>query len=300
MPRAEGPGSVRLQGMLGVALFLCLAVPCFSESIQETADNYFAVLKKDFDRLALNRALGNPRTSPVNRMFVTSLKKHQPLAYLARVNARGMVLNEVIRGEVPQRKVKRKVGDVEWYTTVAKSKKAFCGFAEDNGRYYVIWSEPIVVKKRFGGVIAAKIDIWDCFHKLSNETMEPFLVRIGQKSLYSNKWKNESAFVEEALNVPGVEKISLLTERPSPAAHVAETLAASVQRDTSAVAPGPAPVSAVQTPSGGKKVPSGFAKHRTVFIIIGIVVALIFIFLLFQFYVWLNHKFLMRSINRPD
>jgi hypothetical protein len=290
--------------MWAVVLCLCFTVPCFSESIHEAADNYFAFLKKDFDRLALNPALRNPRINPVNRIFVTSLKKHQPLAYLARVNARGLVINEVVRGEVPQKKVKRKVGDVEWYSAVAKNKRTYCGFAEDNGRYYLIWSEPIVAKKRFGGVIAAKVDIWDCFHKLSNETMEPFLVRIGQKSLYSNKWKNESAFVEEPLAVPGVETISLLTERPSPAAHVAETLAASVRRDTSSVAPGPAPVSALQpgaaATTGAKKASSGFAKHRTVIIIIGIVIAIIFIFLLFQFYVWLNHKFLMRSINRPD
>ncbi len=284
--------------LVGAGLFMFSAMPSFSDFSKDASDNYFASLKKDFDKLVANHALKNPRAGSVNGVFVMSLKKHQPIAYLARVNAKGMVLNEVIRGEVPKKKVNRKIGDEAWYSFVMKNQKPFYGFVEDNGRYYLVWADAITAKKKTAFVIGSKIDIWDCFHKLSNDIPQAFLVKIGAKSLYSNKWKTGVTSQEEPLEVPGVDKISLVTEKPAAAARAAETLAASVQRDTSALAAVPAGQSSSLGSASEKPVQPH--KHRIIVILISIVVVILLIFLIFRLYAWLNNKFLMRSINKPD
>jgi hypothetical protein len=284
---------------LALALLLLVSVPCFSESMKDTANAYFSLLKKDFDKLASSKAIKNSHTGPINGLFVASLKKHLPISYLARANAKGVIISEVVRGEMPKKKTHRKVGNEDWYSFIVKNKKAFNGISEENGRYYLTWSVPLMgAKKRSSGVMVEKIDLWDCFHMLSKETTAPYLVRLEKKSLYSHEWKNESSFFEEPMTIPGIEQITILTEKPVVASHTAETLDVSVQRVTS-VAAAPAQVTA-EKPEKVQKSPAKSAKNHVLVIIIGITVALLLIIFLFRFYIWLNHKFLMHSINKPD
>lgn len=286
-------------GCLALALPLLVSVPCFSDSLKDTANAYFAVLKKDFDKLAANKAIKNPRTGPVNVLFAASLKKHLPISYLARANTKGVIINEVVRGEKPRKKVHRKTGKAEWYSFAVKNKKAFSGISEENGRYWLTWSKPLMgAKKRSAGVVVEKIDLSDCFQLLSKETTAPYLVRVGQKSLYSYKWTNDSSYLEEPLTIPGIEKITILTEKPVAPAHAAETLDISVQR-VNAVPAAPTQVTP-EKPVKAKQAPAKISKKRVLVIIIGIVVVLLLIIFLFRFYMWLNHKFLMHSINKSD
>jgi tetrahydromethanopterin S-methyltransferase subunit A len=119
-----------------------------------------------------------------------------------------------------------------------------------------------------------------------------------EKSLYSHKWKNESSYLEEPMTIPGIEKITFLTEKPVAAPHAAETLDVSVQR-VNAVPAAPTQVTA-EKPVKAKQAPAKITKKRVLVIIIGIVVVILLIIFLFRFYIWLNHKFLMHSINKPD
>lgn len=293
--------------ILSAVLLMCFFTPSFSGSLQDSFNQYFASLKKDFGKLAASTAHKNMRSKSTSGVFVAFLKKHQPCSYLAKINQRGKIVSEVIRGEVPKKAVNRKVGDAEWYAATVKNKKPYQGVVEDNGRYYLVWTVPVLSKKRCVGVVVSKIDIWDCFHKLSNETPTPFLVRLGQKSLYSNKWKNEGEFNEDTLSIPGVEQISLLSEKPLAATHAAETLAASVRRDTGSLTQSAGTSPSISTgqanaPATGKstKQSTGPAKHRIIVIVFAVVVVLLLLFLIFRLYVWLNHKFLMRAINKPD
>jgi hypothetical protein len=120
--------------------------------------------------------------------------------------------------------------------------------------------------------------------------------------LYSNKWKTESSFLAEQLEVPGADNVTLLTEKTAGATKVAETLATSVTRDTSAAgASGQSVSGPIQSSASVSAVNKAHSsKHRTLFIVLAMVAVLLFAFLIFRFYVWLNHKFLMRSINKPD
>jgi hypothetical protein len=286
-------------GCLALALPLLVSVPCFSDSMKDTANAYFAVLKKDFDKLAASQAIKKSRPGPVKGLFVASLKKNPPISRLVRVNAKGIIINEVARGEKPKKKMHRKIGNEEWYSFTVKNKKAFSGISEEKGRYYLTWSKPLLgAKKHIAGVVAEKIDLGYCFHMLSKETTAPYLVRLEQKSLYSHKWKNDSSYLEEPMTIPGIEKITFLTEKPVAASHTAETLDVSVQR-VNAVPAAPMQVTP-EKPVKAKKAPAKISKKRVLIIIIGVVVVILLIIFLFRFYIWLNHKFLMHSINKSD
>jgi hypothetical protein len=280
---------------------LCLFsyAPVFSAPMtKDSIEQYFASLKKDFDKMADNSVMKKPKSKSINGIFVTTLKRHQPIYSFMRTNAKGVMVNEVIRGQVPE-KVKKSVKEQEWFKRIAKTATEYYGFTfiEENGRYYLFWVSPILgPKKKFGGAVVAKIYLWDCFHEMSKETTEPFLIRLGGKSLYSDKWKNAKNMIDVPLDVAGVEKISLITEKPVVAP---DTTLTAVHKDTGAVA-AVAPALLNDKPAKTKVATGFFAKNKLLIIICGIVLLIIVIFLLIQFYTWLSNVFTMRNINKTD
>ena len=282
-----------------------IAVPCFSEPMKDTINHYFSVLQKDFNKCVSSSVCKKPRTSPVNRLFSATLKKHPAMYSLVRVNAKDVIINEVDRGALPK-KVHKKIAKQAWYVAVEKNREYY-GVMEENGKYFLLWAKSIISKKGFGGAVAVKIDLWDCFHSLTSESTVPFIVRINGKSLYSHKMKDDAIVQEEPLYIPGVANASLLSEKPVVAAapapagpHSGEMLAASVRRDTGSQGASRTAEASIDTSEKIKSPAANPSKHRTLFIIVGIVLAVIIIILLVQFYTWLNHRFLMRSINRED
>ncbi len=260
---------------------------------KDSIEHYFAGIKNDFDKLADNPAMKKAQGKSVNGIFVSSLKKHQPVYSYMRTNAKGVMINEVVRGQVPE-KVKKNVRKQDWFKRISKTATEYYGFTfiEENGRYYLFWVTPILGhKNKFEGAVVAKIDLWDCFHEISKETTEPFLIKLGGKSLYSDKWKNGSAILETPLSVPGVEKISLIVEKQEPALDTA------AKKDTGAVA---AVSPALLGDQKVKKEMGFFAKNKVLIIIIGIIALGVIIFLLIQFYMWLSNVFTMRAINKAD
>jgi hypothetical protein len=132
------------------------------------------------------------------------------------VNAKGVLVNEVIRlVEKPNLKNQNLSKEV-WVKRTIKGRKPYAGMIklEETGRYYLLWAAPTIEKDKKGkeivsGSIALKIDLWDCFHKIANETETPFLVRLDKLHLYSNKWKDTISYREDLLSIPGIKKISL-------------------------------------------------------------------------------------------
>jgi len=264
---------------------------------KDSIEHYFAALKKDFDKLADNPQIKKPKSKSVNGLFVVTLKKHQPLYSLMRTNAKGIMVNEVVRGQIPE-KVKKNIKDQEWFKKISKTATEYYGFTfiEENGRYYLFWVSPVLgPKKMFGGAVVAKIDLWDCFHEMSKETTEPFLIKLGGKSLYSDKWKGGKNTQDVPCDVAGVEKISLVTEKPVAAP---DTSLLSAHKDTGAVA-AVAPA-LLDTKTEKPKGTGFFAKNKILIIICSIVLLIVIAFLLVQFYSWLSHVFTMRAINKSD
>jgi hypothetical protein len=290
--------------LVSLVVLVCIlgSAPVFPAAMtKDTVEHYFASLKKDFDKLADNPAMKKAKS--VNGLFVTTLKRHQPIYSFMRTNAKGVMINEVVRGQVPEKIKKNSKENVkaqEWFKKISKTATEYYGFTfiEENGRYYLFWVSPILgPKKKFGGAVVAKIDLWDCFHEMSKETTEPFLIRLGGKSLYSDKWKNAKNTVEVPVEVAGVEKISLITEKPAVAPDTQSV--APAHKDTGAVA-AVSPALLNDKPEKAKPAGGFFAKNKLLVIICGIVILLLIVFLLIRFYTWLSNVFTMRNINKAD
>ena len=197
-----------------ILLVSCIRLYASTESITAGIETYFRELRADVAACAQSSILtSNVPPGQVNAYFSKTIKKHQTLNALFKINAKGIVVNEYVRSEKPLKK-KRTVSKQPWYSRVVKTQKDVnCLVREKNGRYYLYWSSPLFRKvsgaQRFDGVVTAKIDVWDCFYKLASTSPESFLIRLNGTTLYAHLWENKRIFVEDRLAVPGIEKISV-------------------------------------------------------------------------------------------
>lgn len=271
-----------------------LGEPVSPEQLQGDINSYFQDIKTTFDRIADAPAVKRTSLSKTDRYFVSALRQHQAIFTLIKTNSQGVVISEVIRGQKPERNF-RNISTQQWYSKVERTHKDYQGFLkEDNGRYYLFWSKPVLKggNQRFVGSVVAKIDLWDCFHAFANDVTEPFLIRMHGISLYSNKWKNGNEYRELDLDVPGVDRIS-----------VRSTEAASAPGPVEVAAPVTAPV--VQPPlvpaeSSQRAVTLRSLLRNKTFVVIAIVTVLIILVFAVRLMVQINHWRLMRKVDRSD
>lgn len=207
----DKPLSFRMNFLL---LILTATVIIAEPSLKEDIEEYFTDQWQAFDKIATSSSIKKTSLSYIDRYFISILKRNQTFYTFIKTNSKGVLINEVIRGERPERKF-RDVGIQRWYYHVSRKYKDYHGFLKDeNGRYYLFWAKPVLKTTRSGakkyiGAIAVKVDLWDCFHKFASDINEPFLIRLGRKGLYSNKWKKGIDFEEKSLEIPGVRRISV-------------------------------------------------------------------------------------------
>jgi hypothetical protein len=177
-------------------------------------DSMFVSIKQEFDQIPASPVVKNKAVPPVNGHFFKTLKEHQPFYSLERVNAKGVLVNEVVRLVDDMTVKKQNLSKEAWVKQTIKKHKEYAGMtkSEETGRYYLVWAAPVIEKDKKGKdalkyAVALKLDMWDCFHKFANNTQTPFLVRIGKLHLYSNKWKDSMEFKEEPLTIAGVKNI---------------------------------------------------------------------------------------------
>ncbi len=182
--------------------------------LNQQINDYFVNLRDSFDKIASNSAVTTTSLARTDRYFVGVLKKQQTFCSLIRTNSKGVVTNEVIRGQTPERNY-RSIAYQRWFKQVQQTGKDYFGFLkESTGRYYLFWSKPVFKTRRSGsqtfvGAVAVKIDIWDAVHEFSQSVDVPFLVSLNKMSLYSHKWQKPDQFETEGLTVPGVENVSV-------------------------------------------------------------------------------------------
>lgn len=181
-----------------------------SLSIHIEMNKYYEKMDESFSRLAKSSAFKNTSLSGAEKLFVREMKKNRAYYILIRTNSKGKMISEAVRGK----KVERPNTDVErekWFQAVKKTKEPYYSIIrdDDRGRYYLIWSNPIIKNNNFVGAVTAKIDLWDSFYEFSNSVYYPFLIRLNSLSLFSHKWNNDFSYKEERLTVPGINRISV-------------------------------------------------------------------------------------------
>ncbi|MBD3315688.1 MAG: hypothetical protein GF344_07875 [Chitinivibrionales bacterium] len=224
MPRPFNSG---LPGgfLCGIPLYLLiLTAPCAAQEVPDTLkeriENYFEALDGKFEAVAGAPAVRGTRLRAIDEYFIHALQRHQSFFALIRTNSKGVVISEVVRGAGPERSY-RKIGGQRWHIYVKSKKRPYYGLLKgDNGRYYLFWGRPVLKAtshgQRFVGAVATKIDLWDCIHNFTASITEPFLIRLGNLSLYDHKWREVEDSIEKRISVPGISRISLRHEQPKP------------------------------------------------------------------------------------
>lgn len=275
-----------------------------ASSFKQDIEQFFVDLKQDFDQIANATAVKGTNLSRTDRYFVYTLKKNQPFYSLIKTNSKGVLISEIIRGEKPEREF-RDVGTQRWYTTVARTHNDYHGFLRDDeqGRYYLFWAKPVLKKThsgsaRFVGAVAAKVDLWDCFHKFSTGIEKPFLVRLGKKSLYSHKWKTEADYEEEALDIPGVKRISIRYGKSGMQQVPTDSLSIAMAQDSISQA-----LKTTEAKVKDKKKPASLKKlnnFQKIIIVVIVVAVLVLLFYISKLIVHFKDWRLRKKIEKED
>lgn len=265
------------------------------QTSKEDIENYFSELQNTFTLIAGASSVKSTSLSRTQRYFITILKNNQTLYSLIKTNSKGVIISEVIRGKTPEKDY-RNVADQPWFRTVLKKREDHYGFVkEKTGRYYLFWGKPVFKgANRFVGAVAVKIDLWDCFHKISADVKEPFLIRLGNKSLYSHKWEKESLFNDDLLNIPGVRKISLRLEKIGSQKTTLDTATLSIAQDTT-----------IKKQPVEKKDTKGFSLKKMgmfqkIVIVVMIIAFLVLLFYLTKLITIIKDRRLRKKIEKED
>ncbi|MBN2036054.1 MAG: PDC sensor domain-containing protein [Chitinispirillaceae bacterium] len=290
------PHSKPFTGMTHLAILVCcigLSGPVSAETPQAEIDTFFTELSVQFDRIAANRAVKIRRPAANDAFFLRMLKRHQAVHSFVRTDKKGVRRTEMVRIKGSDH-TKSSLKSEPWFSTIAEGAKAFHSLEKDtsNGRYYLIWSRPILLSnKAFAGVVMMKIDLWDCFHRISETTETPFMVRLKKTSFFSHKWKNEYRYESIPLEVPGVKDMTLLMQKSGNSAAVA----AAADQDSSN------PKSTMVKKESADADSSSFLGQgisvKTVVIAGGIGVFIIAIILVAMLLSWIRHKRIVKAID---
>jgi hypothetical protein len=200
----------------GILLALLICPHARADELDEKCDAYFSKMFENFSAISKSTVVKKTRLTAIDRHFVNVLKRNQTFQSLIRTNSKGIIISEVTRGKTPGRNY-RNIARQPWFLYIVRNTRAYHGFFEEGGRYYLFWAEPVIIttssgKNKFNGAVAVKIDLWDSFHFLAKSVDQPFIVRMNGKSLYSNRWRQEFVPVEKKLDIPGIDRISIFYE----------------------------------------------------------------------------------------
>ncbi|MBN1757612.1 MAG: cache domain-containing protein [Chitinispirillaceae bacterium] len=195
-----------------VVFFLFSPVSGASSSLQEEVNFYFVKMDEAFARIVESGAVKSTSLRSAERFFIREMRKNLAYNTFIRTNSKGLVISEVIRGQKVERPM-RDISNQKWFRMVSQKKEAYYSLIRDQekGRYYLFWARPILKRgNRFIGSVLLKIDLWDSFHEFSSSIFTPFLIKLGRKSLFSNKWEEGATGIEKPLTVQGIDRISIV------------------------------------------------------------------------------------------
>jgi hypothetical protein len=292
-----------LQGKITAFLILFFGFTMVPAALGTTSDlqtdinNFFVKIDASFARIVETGALRSTSLRPAERLFIREMRKNPVYTEFLRTNSKGVVISEVVRGQKVEQPM-RNVADQRWFKRVSQKNEAYYTLIkdEDRGRFYLFWARPILKRgDRFVGAVVAKIDLWDSFYEFSNSTYVPFLIKLGRKSLFDHKWKNNTDGVEKELSIQGIDKISVMCaeEVKQPEDAVA------AQKDTAArVAAAAAPAVTDQvsnTPKPPKKKGgSGILIFILVLLLAGIAIAS------FVLISWMRRRAFLKNLDEED
>jgi hypothetical protein len=299
----------KMIGVCAMAVGAVFLTPAYSstDSVLATTEAYFSFLKDGFNQCAASSIVKNARSPQLRAYFSGIMKKYPTIQTLMRVDAKGIVVCECIKGEKHAVK-KRSVAKRSWFLKTAKGFKEYnCMVKEKNGRSLLYWSIPMLRDGagpgRFNGAVVAAIDLKGCFRAIAMAGAQPFLVRLNNINVYEHAWKNKMIFVETRINVPGVEgitiryqksNVSIMSQTETPHQSNPETLAltsaASSARSASDSSKAEHKVSAV----------SAAKKNMPIIVSLIVLIIIVMVLLIIQIVDRINQRRTTQSLDKFD
>jgi hypothetical protein len=285
-------------GMVRLVIASCIvfSATVSADSLQAGIDTFFIRLSGEFDRIAANPAVKKRRPAIIDAYFLRQLKRHQVVRSITRTDAKGVRVTEMVRIKGANHE-KQSMKKEQWFAEIVKGAREYHTLERDTGRYYLIWSKPVVAAgaaKKIAGVVMMKIDLWDCFQELSNSAETPFLVFLKKTRFYDHKWKKTYEYDEVPLSVPGANEMTLRVQKivaaavPAPDSNLAVAKPESTKIDST-------PAQAGSTKPDVKTI---LLKYKKIVIVAGIVGVLFLGMLVVLLVSWIKNKMVIRAINR--
>ena len=182
--------------------------------------NGAALLEQQFKRVdsALSVLLDRPETrmkeiAPVENLFREALANRPEFVTILRTNSKGQIVNVAARDDSMFVK-NTDVSNKEWYRSPQESKRPYYGpVIQENRRSFLFWSKPILVRNsmgmpRFGGVIAAKVNLPVCFKLFAARFQGPFQILLRGKEFYYLSWDEHASYEEKPVHIPGTSGLT--------------------------------------------------------------------------------------------
>ncbi len=214
----------RLQ-WIGLCLFLGVAAGMAQPVVSEDAvrpsslvEEHFVALDSGFREVASARVLGSVELLSTDRHFSKALDEYLGVHSFFRTNSKGVVINEVIRGQRPER-VYRSIAKQQWYRSLRSARESYRGATVDrHGDTYLLWAEPIVVSTgggatRYGGAVGAKVSLKGCILDIAERSAAPFELWVDGRPFYSHRWTDGVEADTVPVAVPGIDGVVVVEAR---------------------------------------------------------------------------------------
>jgi hypothetical protein len=315
MKRSTGNASPAT-GIVVASILFCLSTlaSAATENFQASIDSFFVRMKADFTALAENPAVVKGNPAAIDQVFLKALKQNGVVNELVRTDPKGAVITELARMKEPFHG-KKSYKTQSWYMSIGKGGPEFEALTKDTARFYLVWSAPVkgsvtatVKKSPLAGVLMMKIDLWDCFQKLSDSTETPFLVRLNRLNLYTHKWQNKQQVDKYTLAVPGVKTMMLYMEKREPAPPAAPVAAPPAPAAPQPVVAAPSAMtdstkinnvlSKADSNYSAQKKSTEMNRAKKLGIVAIVAAIVLLLVLIISFISWFRHKMLIRAINK--
>jgi|GEM_PF-1489562 len=166
--------------------------------------------------------------APAESLFQAALAGRPEFLCVLRTNSKGLIVNAISREDESPARMDDVSGNA-WYSVPLKTLKPYYSAllpGQGNKHYALYWSRPIRVKNamgllRFGGVVAVKINIAECFKRFAAVYGEPFQILLDGKEFYYRAWDPAAPFEEKTIRIPGVSGLTCkIVVKNAPAAPV--------------------------------------------------------------------------------
>jgi hypothetical protein len=222
------------------AAVLWISVQCACGAVSSLSlQRQFDTLDMIFSRLPVMPEVRMKEVAPMNRLFSELLAQHPEIAAAVRTSSKGVVVNAAGQDSAAFG-VGSDVSDSAWFGVPKKTSAAWYGkLTKDNMRSSVVWSRPVIVasalgRTRFGGIVAFKIDVTQCFKRFASQMQGAFAILLNGKPYYYLAWDDAVPFSESQILLPGDIRFAVRVPKKAAAAKVDSSVGAvpAVRRDT--------------------------------------------------------------------